>query len=229
MLGGFDRLIQTCLMAVTFAVANRPQPSRDPGGTKMCSGEITSKERRRDLAGLFAKLLFQSLQHSCSLPGKWRVESYAPDKIDEERSGSLMEVRLVKWPPRFRLSIHSDDGGSVVGYGVFRPSNMNRRSNDDGLREYLERRVSRKHPTRVHWALYADMEEPLRDFSRHETLIEVDKIRRRETSEGYAAMQRASEDLVMLAEALDGWYSEGQQHPADRNRRALYDSFGKSR
>lgn len=62
----------------------------------MCSGEITSKERRRDLAGLFARLPFQGLQDSCSLPGKWRVAVYAPEKIDEERSGSLLEVRLVK-------------------------------------------------------------------------------------------------------------------------------------
>ena len=35
-------------------------------------------------------------------------------------SASIIEFRLGKWPPRFRLSIHSDKGGSRIGYGVFR-------------------------------------------------------------------------------------------------------------
>ena len=179
-----------------------------------CSGEMTFKERRRDLAGLLARLLFRSLQNSCSLPGKW-LEVFAPEKIDEERSGSLVEVRLVKWPPRFRLSIHSDDGGSVIGYGVFRPPSMNRRSNDEGLYEYLEKLVSRRSQTPVHWAWYREMEEPLRDFSQRDTMIEVQKIRRGETSSGDAAFRQASDDLVRLAEALDGWYSERQRPHAD--------------
>lgn len=181
----------------------------------MCSEEITSKERRRDLAGLFAKILFQSLQDSCSLPGKWRVEVYTSDKIDEERSGSLMEVRLVNWPPRFRLSIHSDDGGSVVGYGVFRPRSMNRRSDDEGLREYLEGCGSPGATTPVHWAWYNQMRDPLRDFSRHETLVEVEKLRRLKAPKDNTAFRQASDDLAMLAEALDRWYSGGQRRHAD--------------
>ena len=181
----------------------------------MNSREQISKERRRDLAGLLARLLCRSLQHDCRLPGKWRVEVYDPDAIDEKRSGSITELRLVKWPPRFRLSIHSDDGGSLIGYGAFRPPSMNRRSNDEGLRDFLDGCLSPGATTPVHWAWYNQMPEPLRDFSRHETLIEVEKLRRIEAPKNNAAFRQASGDLVMLAQALDRWYSEDQRHHAN--------------
>lgn len=57
------------------------------------------------------------------------------------------------------------------------------------------------------------MEEPPRDFSRQETLIEIEKLRQGKTSRGVDALRRASDDLVMLAKVLDGWYSEGEWTP----------------
>lgn len=184
----------------------------------MYGRDDTPKERRRDLAGIFARLISQNVEDNCNLPGKWRVEAYDPGAIDEKRSASIMEFRLLRWPPRFRLSIHSDDGGCLVGYGVFRPPSMNRRSNDEGLREYLEACSPDRATTPVHWAWYNEMEEPLRDFSQPETLSEVEKIRRREKSKGEHAFQRASGDLVRLAEALDSWYQKAAERLADRCR-----------
>lgn len=171
--------------------------------------DSAAKQRKRDLAGVFARLLCQCVQDDCQLSGKWRVEAYDPDAIDEERSASIMELRLLKWPPRFRLSIHSEAGGCLIGYGVFRPPSMNRRSNDEGLREYLQGCLSGGAATPVHWAWYNEMEEPLRDFSRQETLIEIDRLRQRKTSKGDVAFRQASDDLVTLAKALDRWYSAG--------------------
>jgi hypothetical protein len=173
----------------------------------------TPSEARKRSAIVFAVLLYESVEFGLKsrLPGKWHSER-DPDAIDEGRSGSIIEFRLRKWPPRFRLSIHSDSGGSLVGYGVFRPPGMNRRSDDPGLREYLELRVSgRDTTTPVHWAWYRKVDEPLRDFSRPETLIEVERIRRGEKSEGYHAFRRASDDLAELAVALEDWYSEVSQ------------------
>lgn len=88
---------------------------------------------------------------------------------------------------------------------------MNRRSDDEGLREYLEDRLPDRATTRVHWAWYNEMKELLRDFSRPETLIEVEKIRRHEKSRGEQAFKQASHDLARLAKALDSWYSEGSR------------------
>ena len=130
---------------------------------------------------------------------------------NEERSGSILEFRLGKWPPRFRLSVHSDDGGSRLDYGVFRPTGMNRRSNDEGLREYLAAHVPGGGKTDVHWAWHRQVDEPFRDFSLPETLIEVEKIRRGERSTGEHALKQASDDLAELAAALDDWYSEVSQ------------------
>ena len=169
-------------------------------------GTGTPPEERQRSAAVFAKLLYQAI--ASQFPGKWHYD-FNRDAIDEERSDSIIEFRRGKWPPRFRLSIHSDKGGSLVGYGVFRPSNMNRRSNDQGLAEYLKAHLSEGRPTPVHWAWYREVDEPLRDFSRQETLIEVEKIRQGTKSKGDAAFQRARDDLAALAEALDGWYSKG--------------------
>lgn len=175
----------------------------------MSGGDTPFEERHRSAAGVFAKVLCQSVKSGSGLPGKWRDdEVYNRAAIDAVRSRPILEFRLAKWPPRYRLSIHSDDG-SLVGYGVFRPSNMNRTSNDQGLPEHLAARVLGGRPTSKHWAWYREMDEPLRDFSRQETWIEVEKIRRGEKSKGDDAFRRASDDLVKLAEALDGWYSEG--------------------
>jgi hypothetical protein len=175
----------------------------------MCGGDTPSKEQKRSAAGVFARLVFQSVQSESPLPGKWHDDAFKPEAIDEERSASIMELRLAKWS-RFRLSIHSDDGGSSLGYGVFCPTNMNRRSDDQGIREYLAARVpDGGMGTPRHWAWYRDVDEPLRDFSRPETLSEVAKIRQAQPSKGDDAFRRASDDLARLAEALDGWYSEG--------------------
>lgn len=114
---------------------------------------------------------------------------------------------------------------------------MNRRSNDDGLREYLDEHVSERTPTRahsawhtnVHWAWYTDLEEPLHDFSRHEMLTEVEKIRRLKTPRDDAGFRQASDDLVLLAKALDCWYSEDQDTALIATRWRRNDSFGRSR
>jgi hypothetical protein len=172
----------------------------------MCGRDTTPEERKRG-AIVLATLLYGEVQSQ--LPGKWRVERN-PDAIDHGRSGSIIEFRLGKWPPRFRLSIHSDDGSSLLDYGVFRPTGMNRQSNDEGLREYLAASVPGNGRTDVHWAWYRNVDGPLRDFSRQETLIEVEKIRRREESKGDDAFRRASDHLARLAKALDGWYSRSQ-------------------
>ena len=99
----------------------------------MSGGDTPFEERHRSAAGVFAKVLCQSVKSGSGLPGKWRDdEVYNRAAIDAVPSRPILEFRLAKWPPRYRLSIHSDDG-SLVGYGVFRPSNMNRTSNDQGL------------------------------------------------------------------------------------------------
>ena len=135
----------------------------------MSGGDTSFEERHRSAAGVFAKVLCQSVKSGSGLPGKWRDdEVYNRAAIDAVRSRPILEFRLAKWPPRYRLSIHSDDG-SLVGYGVFRPSNMNRTSNDQGLPEHLAARVLGGRPTSKHWAWYREMDEPLRDFSRQET------------------------------------------------------------
>ena len=178
-------------------------------GAKMCAIDTPSEERQRGAAGVFAKLLFQSVRSKSRLPGKWREDACKPEAIDEAHSASIMELSLAKWPPRFRLSIHSDAGGSLVGYGVFRPAGMDRRSDDKGIREYLADPVSgggRGTPT--HWAWYREVDEPMRDFSQQETLGEVKKLRQDQQSKGDDAFRRASDDLARLAAALDAWYSK---------------------
>jgi hypothetical protein len=172
------------------------------------SGKGTPSEARKRGAIFFALLLYGRVESR--LPGKWRVERN-PDAINEERSGSILEFRLGKWPPRFRLSVHSDDGDSRLDYGVFRPTGMNRRSNDEGLREYLAARVPGGGKTDVHWAWHRQVDEPFRDFSLPETLIEVEKVRRGERSTGEHALKQASDDLAEVAAALDDWYSEVSQ------------------
>lgn len=172
----------------------------------MCDTNTPSEERKRAGAIVLARLLYRSVRSR--VPGKWRHVD-KPDAIDQNRTASIIEFRLGKWPPRYRLSIHSDDGGSLLGYGVFQP-NMNYRSKDPGLTEYLEARVpGRDTATRVHWAWYREIDEPLRDFSRQETLLEAEKFRRGEKLKGDDAFRRASDDLAKLAEALDDWYSQG--------------------
>ena len=175
----------------------------------MTSRNATPEERQRG-AAVLAKLLYQCATSRCQ--GKWR-DDFNPHAIDEDRIDSIIEFRRREWPPRYRLSIHSDKGCSLVGYGVFRPSNMKRRSNDEGLPEYLAAHVPGGRTTPEHWAWYREMEEPLRDFSRQETLIEVEKLKQGKTSRGVDALRRASDDLVMLAKVLDGWYSEGEWTP----------------
>jgi len=171
---------------------------------KMSTRDTSPEERQRG-AAVLAKLLYQSVTSRCR--GKWR-DDFNPHAIDEDRSDSIIEFRRREWPPRYRLSIHSDKRCSLVGYGVFRPSNMKQRSNDEGLPECLAAHVPSGRTRPEHWAWYREMEEPLRDFSRQETLIEVEKIRQGKTSTGDAAFRQASDDLVKLAKALDGWYSQ---------------------
>ena len=60
--------------------------------------------------------------------------------------------------------------------------------------------------TPVHWAWYREVDEALRDFSRQETLIEVEKIRQ---GKGDESFRRASDDLAELAKSLDDWYAQG--------------------
>lgn len=174
----------------------------------MCGKGTSFEERTRSAAGVLARVLVRSAQSASRLAGKWLDDVFDREAIDEDRSGSIVEFRLTKWPPRFRLSVHSDDGGSLVGYGVFRPPGKDRRSKDIGLREYLEAQVPVGHTTPEHWAWYRDMGEPLRDLSRQETWIEVEKIRKGEKSKGDDAFRRASDDLARLAMALDSWYSK---------------------
>lgn len=211
--------------AARLAVPKRQSmlPSRSDGASRRlgeglsCMADMSSEnaapEERRRGAVVLAKLLYRGV--ASRFPGKWRVEADEPDAIDEGRSGPIIEFRLAHWPPRFRLSIHSDSGASRVGYGVFRPPNMNRRSNDEGLREHLAAKLPFGDATPVHWAWYRKMDEPLQDLSRPETLIEVEQIRRREPSKGDDAFRRASNHLATLAAALDEWYSAGAKQPRD--------------
>jgi hypothetical protein len=146
-------------------------------------------------------------------PGKLREVTFEAAAIDEGRSGSLIEFGRASWPLRYRLSIHSDPA-AIVGYGVFRPLGLNRRSNDDGLADHLSQvRGGVPTPERL-WAWHRKMDAPLRDFSQRETLLEVDKLRRREPARGGAVFQRASDDLISLARALDQWYSQ-RRAPTD--------------
>jgi hypothetical protein len=192
---------------MTFEASERD----DFRGAKMDDRDNPSEERRNS-AAIFARLLCQSVKSQ--FPGDWYGDDALKcEAIDERRSASIMEFGRRKWPRRYRLSIHSDCGGSLVGYGVFRPPNMNRRSNDEGLREYLAAGLPGGWPTPVHWAWYREMAEPLRDFSQKRTSIEVEKIRQGEASGGDDALRQARDDLALLAAALDGWYFRIQPTP----------------
>lgn len=176
-------------------------------------GKDTSSQEREDGAVAFAWFLYNHVR--LRLPREFYKGELKRHAINKGRTASIVEFGFREWPRHYRLRIHSDKQGCIVGYGVFRPKQLNGPCSHQQLIEHLKRCVKVvDRSTAKLWAWYRDMGEPLRDFSRQDTLIEVEKISKCEESTGDDAFRQASHDLARLAEALDRWYSEAGQ-PSD--------------
>ena len=128
------------------------------------------EELKRSGATILGKLLCRSVQSRVS--GEWLNEG-KPYAIDEGRSDSIIEFGLREWPTNYRISVHSDKQCSIVGYGVYRRVQKPIPFTHDQLAKHLKDRVPGGCSTEVIWAWYREIDKPLCDFSRPETLIEV--------------------------------------------------------
>lgn len=167
------------LQRVAADGSRQPSAERSSHGAKMSGRDTLSEERKRS-AATFTQVLYNHVR--LRLPRNGYKRGPNADAIDENRSASILEFGFTEWPQQpqhYRISIHSDKQCSIIGYGVFRPKGNGPFTHDE-LAEYLDGcvRGGIDGKTDVLWAWYRQVDEPLRDFSRQDTLIEVEKIRR---------------------------------------------------
>lgn len=158
------------LQAVTSEASTRTRTSDDLVRQSMNRTDTPPEELKRSGATVLGRILCRRVQSR--LPGDW-LDEEKPYAVNERHSDSIIEFHLREWPTNYRISIHSDKQCSIVGYGVFRRVQKTIPFAHDQLAKHLKDHVPGGRSTEVIWAWYREIDEPLRDFSRPETLIEV--------------------------------------------------------
>ena len=130
--------------------------------------EATQAQRCTRFLG---KLLCRSVQSRVS--GEWLNEWISPTPSMRDVAIHHRIRPTAEWPTNYRISVHSDKQCSIVGYGVYRRVQKPIPFTHDQLAKHLKDRVPGGRSTEVIWAWYREIDKPLCDFSRPETLIEV--------------------------------------------------------